>query len=67
MAEEVLQSVAVDLAKINEQIDKARYLISAAKDAGEDTLQMEAKLKDLETKRTKWERVLTSRGIEIPK
>ncbi len=65
MAEEILQEIAVDVKNIETSIDKAKILISAMKEAGEDTHEMEADIRLLEVRKIKWERMLKSRGITI--
>lgn len=65
MAEEILQEIAVDVKNIQTSIDKAKILISAMKEAGEDTHEMEADIRLLEVRKIKWERMLKSRGITI--
>jgi len=63
----VLQGVADDIAQINKEISNARTLLSAVKDAGEDTTQLETDIRTLEIRRDKWVRMLKARNIDIPK
>jgi hypothetical protein len=65
MADEVLESIAKDIRDIQTSLDRAKTLISAMKEAGEDTHEMEADVRTLEIRKTKWERMLKSRGITI--
>jgi len=65
MADEVLESIAKDVRDIQTSLDRAKTLISAMKEAGEDTHEMEADVRTLEIRKTKWERMLKSRGISI--
>lgn len=65
MASQVLESVAADLKTINAQISEANELISAMRDAGEDTAQLTADLRALEIRKQKWERMLQARGIGV--
>ncbi len=66
MAEEILEEIAKDVHDIQFAIDRAKILISAMKEAGEDTHEMEADIRLLEVRKTKWERMLKARGITIP-
>jgi len=65
MADEILQEIAGDVKNIQVAIDRAKILISAMKEAGEDTHEMEADIRLLEVRKTKWERMLKARGISI--
>ena len=65
MADEILNEIAVDVKEIQTAIDRAKVLISAMKEAGEDTHEMEADIRLLESRKIKWERMLKSRGISI--
>ena len=65
MADEILQEIAGDVKEIQVAIDRAKILISAMKEAGEDTHEMEADIRLLEVRKTKWERMLKSRGISF--
>jgi len=65
MADEVLQEIAGDVKNIQIAIDRAKILISAMKEAGEDTHEMEADIRLLEVRKTKWERMLKARGISV--
>ena len=63
MASEVLKGVADDILAINNQISEAEELISAMKEAGEDTAALEADLNTLRIRKNKWERMLRNRGV----
>jgi len=65
MGDEILQEIAVDVKDIQTAIDRAKVLISAMKEAGEDTHEMEADIRLLEVRKTKWERMLKARGISV--
>jgi len=65
MADEILQEIATDVKSIQTAIDRAKVLISAMKEAGEDTHEMESDIRLLEVRKTKWERMLKSRGISF--
>ncbi len=63
MASEILQNIATDIKEIDKIVVEAKELISAMKEAGEETTQMEADLRLLEIRKTKWQRMLQSRGL----
>jgi len=63
MASEVLKNIAADFAKIEPAITEANELINAMREAGEETAEMEAELRTLITRKTKWERMLKARGL----
>lgn len=63
MGNEILQTIAKDIHEIDSIIIEAKELISAAKEAGEDVHQMQADLNLLEVRKTKWERMLSARGL----
>ena len=63
MASEVLKNIAADFAKIDPAITEADELIQAMREAGEETAEMEAELRTLKTRKTKWERMLKARGL----
>lgn len=65
MADEILEEIAGDVRDIQTAIDRAKILISAMKEAGEDTHEMEADIRILEIRKTKWERMLKARGITV--
>ena len=65
MDNDIYKSLANDIAEINTAISQAKELISAMKEAGEDTHEFEADLKTLEIRKVKWERMLKARGISI--
>ncbi len=65
MGDEILNEIAVDVQEIQKAIDRAKLLISAMKEAGEDTHEMEADIRLLEIRKTKWERMLKARGISV--
>jgi len=63
MASEILESIADDIKTVNNKIEEAQELISALKQAGEDTQQLETDLRLLIVRKTKWENMLRSRGL----
>lgn len=63
MSNEILSGIAVDIEKINENIIEARVLISAMKEAGEETAKLEGDLRTLEIRKQRWERMLENRGF----
>lgn len=63
MPSEVLKNIAEDFKKVEPAIAEAQELIDAMKEAGEDTATMEAELRVLKTRKTKWERMLKARGL----
>lgn len=65
MADEVLENIAKDIKDINTSITRAKTLITAMKEAGEDVHELEADIRTLEIRKVKWERMLTARGITL--
>lgn len=65
MASQVLKDIASDFARVNPAILEAEELISAMREAGEDTATMEADLRTLKLRKTKWERMLKARGLKV--
>lgn len=63
MPNEVLQNISKDIQEVNTIIEEAKELIGAAKEAGEDTTEMEAEMRSLEIRKVKWERMLSARGL----
>lgn len=63
MGNEILVTIAKDIKEIDTIIATAKDLISAAKEAGEDVHEQEAELRLLEVRKTKWERMLSARGL----
>ena len=63
MASEVLKNIAADFSRIDPAIKEAEELISAMKDAGEETSKMEAELRKLAMRKDKWSRMLQARGL----
>jgi len=62
MANETLKAVGEDILKISDAIVEAEELISALKEAGEETAVHEQDLRTLRTRKEKWERMLRNRG-----
>ena len=65
MPDEVLKSIAEDITRVDEQITRATDLISAMKEAGEDTATLEADLRTQIARKNRWERMLTARGVTV--
>ena len=63
MSNEILQGAAQDLLEADSSIANAEELISAMKEAGEDVSELEANLRSVKMRKTKWERMLKARGI----
>ncbi len=63
MPNEILESIAQDIQKVDSIIAEAKELISAARDAGEDVHLMEGEMRVLEIRKMKWERMLSARGL----
>lgn len=63
MPSEILQNIAKDIQEVDSIIEEAKELISAAKEAGEDTHVMEADMRLLEIRKMKWQRMLSARGL----
>lgn len=62
MANEVLKSIADDIRNINQSIQEAEELLSAMKEAGEDTSELQADLNNAKMRKERWERMLKARG-----
>lgn len=65
MAHPVAEQVARDIATAEMRIGEARELLSLAKEAGEDVSDLEARIRELELRKNRWERALANRGVEI--
>lgn len=63
MSSEVLKTIAGDFKKVDPAIEEAEELITAMREAGEDVVSMEAELRVLKTRKTKWTRMLKARGL----
>jgi len=63
MPSQVLKDIAEDFKRVDPAIKEAEELISAMKEAGEETVTMEAELRTLKLRKTKWERMLRARGL----
>lgn len=63
MPSEVLKNIAEDFKRVDPAIAEAEELILAMREAGEETATMEAELRTLKTRKTKWERMLKARGL----
>ena len=62
MANETLKAIGEDINKITESIAEAEELVSAMKEAGEETATLEQDLRTLRVRKEKWERMLKNRG-----
>ena len=63
MASEVLKNVAEGLKSVDVQIAEAHELISALKEAGENTMQLETDLRALVIRKDRWVKMLKARGL----
>lgn len=65
MSDEILETVAANISEVNRQIERAQNLINAAKEAGENVIELEQRLQDARLKKVKWENMLKARGINV--
>lgn len=65
MSDPILSEVAQDVRSVNEQMERARTLISALREAGEDTTELQSTLRGLELRKNKWETMLKNRGYTV--
>jgi len=63
MASEILKTIASDIHDIDGIIEEAEELISAMKEAGEETHDQVASLQLLKVRKAKWQRMLQARGL----
>ena len=63
MASEILKTIASDIKDIDGIIEEAEELISAMKEAGEETHDQVASLQLLKVRKAKWQRMLQARGL----
>lgn len=63
MPSQVLKDLAKDFERVEPAITEAEELITAMREAGEDTAKMEADLRSLKSRKGKWERMLKARGL----
>lgn len=63
--EELLRQVASDLKNVDPQIAEAEKLIAVMRAAGENTTQLESRLRGLRDKRDKWKRAMADRGYNV--
>lgn len=63
MENEILQKVSQDMIRVDLELTKAKDLIKALKEAGENVTELEKQIKDLERRRTKWQNMLAARGL----
>lgn len=61
----MFERISRDLKSIKSQYKVASDLISAMKEAGEDTAELESDLRKLEVRQDKWERMLDARGFKV--
>lgn len=62
---EILERIAEDVKKVQEQINKCEELLDAAQEAGEDVSNLRTRLQDLKMKRDRWVNMLKRRGYEV--
>lgn len=65
MPDPILEEIAEDVRQIQTSIARARTLISAMKEAGEDVHEMESDIRLLAVRKEKWERMLKAKGISV--
>lgn len=65
MSDIMFQRIARDLSSIKSQYVVAVDLISAMKEAGEDTTEVESTLRGLQIRQDKWTRMLEARGFKV--
>jgi len=63
MPNQILEGIASDIKGVDTALAEAKDLVAAMKEAGEAVGTWEAEIRDLEIRKVKWERMLTSRGI----
>ena len=63
MPNPILETIAKDIQEVDSLIIDAEELISAAKEAGEDTKEQEASMMLLKVRKMKWQRMLANRGL----
>jgi len=63
MASPILETIAKDIQQVDGFVAEAEELISAAKEAGEDTKEQEAAMMLLKVRKMKWQRMLEARGL----
>ncbi len=63
MPSEVLKNIAKDFPQVQPAVDEARELITALKEAGEPTTDLETELRALIIRKKKWETMLKARGL----
>lgn len=62
---EIFQEVADDIKNAEHDMENARVLIDAMKEAGEEVIEMEKDFRDTRLRVDKWKRMLKSRGANI--
>jgi len=60
-----IQALGQDFSEVDRRIATARAMIALAKDAGEDTSEWEAKMRELIIKKDKWANALKKRGVSV--
>jgi len=60
-----IQAIGADFSTVEDNLRKAKAMISLAKDAGESTAEWDARLRELEIKKDKWTRALAARGVDV--
>ena len=67
MSDEILKDVASSIGGLHKNVSKAKDLIAALKDAGEDTMSLETNFRQAQVRMDRWTRMLEGRNIPIPK
>lgn len=63
MPSPILETIAQDIQAVDGLVAEAEELISAAKEAGEDTKEQEVAMMLLKVRKAKWQRMLQARGL----
>lgn len=61
MNEEIYAQTSKDLTEVREKIAVAKDLVKALRDAGENTSDVEPRLRELEAREGRWTRMLAAR------
>lgn len=62
---DVLTQLGGEISKINREIDETHELITALREAGEETAELESELKKTEIRKNRWQNMLEARGISV--
>ena len=62
---EVLTQLAGEISKVNRELEDTKDLISALREAGEETTDLEAEYTKTEIRKKRWQTMLEARGISV--